>query len=132
MEDTLLVRVLNSIGYYGDEFRCFLCGEWAIACTLREIRTFDQIHREIVLPLLLADFVDGDDVRMFEPRRRRRFRTKPFHVFRPSERAITHQLYRDYAVEAGLPRAEDDAHPAAGDLFQQFVVADAAKDPCLR
>src|SRR5437867_12476221 len=38
-------------------------------------------------------------------------------------------LYRDNALEIEMPRAIDHAHPAAGNLFEQFVVAEVPRRP---
>ena len=40
------------------------------------------------------------------------------------ERPGQNHLHRDDAVQAHLPRSIDHAHAAAGDLFQQFVIAE--------
>ena len=34
---------------------------------------FDDLHTEVMLPIMLADFVDGDNVRMIQIGRRFRF-----------------------------------------------------------
>ena len=48
------------------------------------------------------------------------------HVARRGQLALQDHLEGDDAVEADLPGLVDDAHAAAGDLLQQFVVAEVA------
>ena len=80
-----------------------------------------------MLPLALASLENGDDVRMPEIRRRFGFATEPEHVLFASEVTGQNHLHRDDAVEALLQRFIDDAHAAAGDFFQQFVIAKGAE-----
>ena len=48
--------------------------------------------------------------------------TKSFAASRPGQE----HLHRDDPVQAHLPRAIDDAHAAARDFLQQFVIAEMA------
>ena len=89
---------------------------------------FDEIHREVLLALMDADFVNGHDVRMLQAGRRRSFRAKPLHELRAGERTEEQHLHRDDAVQAYLPRPIDNAHPASRDFFQQFVIAERARE----
>ena len=89
----------------------------------RQTLAFDEIHREIMLPFVCADFVDGDDVRMLQLRRRFRLGAKPAHLRVARQPSGQNHFHRHDAVEIHLPRLPDHAHAAARDLLQQFVIA---------
>ena len=73
-----------------------------------------------------ADLVNSHDVWMLEAGRRRSFRTKPFHKLRTGERTKQQHLHRDDAVQAQMSRPINNAHAAARDFFEQFVIAESA------
>ena len=79
-----------------------------------------------MLAVVLADLVDGHDVRVVEVGRRLRLGAEALHVGRRRQLAGQDHLEGDDAVQAHLPRLVDDAHAAAGDLLQQLVVAEVA------
>ena len=82
-----------------------------------------------MLRFVLPDFIHRDDVRMIEARRRRRFVAKALHGFRGRQFAREDHLHRHLAPEAELPRAIHHAHATARNLFEQFVIAEAAHLP---
>jgi hypothetical protein len=55
------------------------------------------------------------------------FGLKPFHKGSAGERAGQHHLERDNAVQPSLSGPIDHAHPAAGNLLEQFVVAECSR-----
>ena len=67
--------------------------------------------------------VNSDDVRMLEERRSGYLAPEPLNHLLARELPGQNHFQRDNAPEAGLPRAIDYAHPAAGNLFEQFVIA---------
>ena len=76
--------------------------------------------------LMLRDFENRDDAGMIQIRRRFGLGVKPFDIVFAGQLPGQDHLQRDDAVQADLPSFVDHAHPAAGDLFQQFVIAEAA------
>jgi len=76
------------------------------------------------LSFVRAHFVNGDDVRVLKTGRQRRFRAEPLRLFLARLVAEQEHLHRDNAAEALLPRLVNDTHAAAGDFFEQFVVAE--------
>src|SRR6185295_14292529 len=87
-----------------------------------EVASFDELHGQPGQSAPVQDLEDGNDVGVAE------LRGGP----RLSEEALTHggvgsevgpgALQGDVADEAGIPRAEDDAHPPAADLAEDLVV----------
>jgi hypothetical protein len=94
---------------------------------LRQAAAFQEAHAEVLLALVVADFVDGDDVRMFKAGRGFGFGAEALHEFGRSQLAGQHYFERDDAVEADLAGFEDHAHAPAGDFLQQFVIAEVAE-----
>ena len=78
----------------------------------------DELHREEDLVVDHADVVDGDDVRVREPRHRLRLAQQA------RARRVLHalprleQLERDLAIELRIVRAVDHAHPAGADALE--------------
>ena len=86
--------------------------------------THDQFHTQERLALMLTNFVNGDDVRMVEAGGGFRFAHESLHLGLAGEQAGQQHLERDGTVEADLPGAIDNAHAAAGEFAEQFVVAE--------
>src|SRR5881392_2100168 len=77
-----------------------------------------------MLAVVDADVVNGDDVRVLEVSRSRDLALEPLNDLLACELPGQNHLYRDDALEIEMPRAIDHAHSAAGNLFEQFVVAE--------
>src|SRR4051812_38756789 len=61
---------------------------------------------------------------MIELRGSAGFRLKSLDVRRRSELAGENHLERDDSIERSLPSSINDAHSAAGDLFEKFVIGE--------
>ena len=85
-----------------------------------------EAHREIVLRLVLPDFVNRHDIRMMQIRRGVRFVLKQPQRRFPRQFAGQNHLHRHFALQADLPCAINHSHSAARDLLAQFVIAKAA------
>src|ERR1051325_785313 len=79
-----------------------------------------------MLLLMDANFVDGHDIRMIQMRRSLGFGVKTLDVGGARKLARENHLEGDDAVEADLPRLEDDAHAAACDLRENLVIAESS------
>jgi hypothetical protein len=76
---------------------------------------------------VFAHFVNGHDVWVLQMRRGLCFHLEPGAGLRAGEPTAQHHLQRHHAVEAFLPRLVDHSHPAAPDLFQDFVIGKALR-----
>jgi hypothetical protein len=79
-----------------------------------------------MLPLVLADLEDRDDVRVVQAGGLLRLVAEAPDLLGCRQVPRRDHLQRDDAVEAELPRPVDDAHAPAGDLFEKLVVAEGA------
>ncbi len=82
-----------------------------------------------MLAVVDAHVVNGDDVRVLEERRGRDLAPEPLNDLLARELPGQNHLHRDNALELKMPRAIDHAHPAAGNLFEQFVIAEVPGRP---
>ncbi len=74
---------------------------------------------------MVADFIDGRHVRMVQSGGRLGLAAKPREVGRGGQFAAKDHFEGDDPSQADLPRTKDDPHPAATDLFENLVIADA-------
>src|SRR5882724_7183580 len=129
VQNAALVSVVNG---FGDGFHParrsaeFRNPKSEIRNELGQVFPFHKIHREVVLAIVLADFVNGHYVRMLKLGRRLGLGAEPLHVRSAGQLPGQNHLHRDGAVETDLSRAIDHAHAAAGDFFQEFVIAEIA------
>ena len=70
VQDALLVGVINRLGDDLGVTRRPLRWHRTIAHDIRQVPSLNQLHGEIVLPVLFAGFMDGDDIGMVEIGRR--------------------------------------------------------------
>ena len=125
VDHTLLVGELHRLTNLDHQGRGLARRQRVFGESGRQALAFNERHREIVLAFADPKFVDRHDTRMNQTGGRFGFDAKPLNVgFRGKVSAENH-LHGDQPIQTHLPRSEDNAHPAAGDLFQQFVVAEA-------
>ena len=77
-----------------------------------------------MLAVVDADVVNGDDVRVTEVSRSRDLALEPLNDLLACEPLGQNHLYRDNPLEIEMPRAINHAHPASGNLFEKFVIAE--------
>src|SRR6185436_17439967 len=76
------------------------------------------------LPDMLANVVNGNDVGMLEASRCFRLRLEPTNGLRRDQFSGMNEFDGDDAVEADLAGLIHDPHAAAGDFFNQLILAD--------
>ena len=134
MQDALLMRVVDRLSHRLDD----LCPPLKLGTRNFELGTrfgtpfcqtspFHIIHREVLLAFVFANFVNRHDVGMLQSGRRLGFGAEALHVCGAGQLAGKDHFDGNGAVEADLPGFINHAHAAAGDLLQQFVIAEIAK-----
>ena len=126
VQDAALVGEVDGSGHGFDQTGGGLRSKDCLADYLGEAAALDELHAEIMLAVLGADLVDGQDVRVIEVGGGLGLGAKAAHVGGRSQVPRQNHFERHVAAQADLPRLEDDAHAAAGDLLAQFVVAQDA------
>ncbi len=124
VEDSAHVSVLNGVGRLDHQGRD---GAMVVAVRgelLREVAPDDQLHAEVALTFVLADFIHGDDAGVVEKRDGLGLVLKPTQLGVVGQEPGLHHLEGDRPVEADLPGPVDHAHAAPPQLFLQQVVAE--------
>jgi hypothetical protein len=89
-----------------------------------EAAAVHQLHGKEVLAGVFADLVDRHDVRVIQPGGRLRLQLEAADGARRGQALAQDHLQGHGAVQRHLAGPEDDAHTAAGDLFQQLVAGE--------
>ena len=89
-----------------------------------EVLPFEELHRDEVPALGLADVVDRADVGVVENRRGARLALEPHDAVGPVERLVDDELQRDVPAEPDVLGFIDDAHAALAEHSQNAVVGD--------
>ena len=76
---------------------------------------------------MLADFVNGHNVRVVQPPGRFSLNVKALDQRRRGQLSGQNHLQRHRTIEAHLPGAIDHPHAAASDFFDQLIVAEIAQ-----
>jgi hypothetical protein len=91
---------------------------------LGEAAPIDQFHAEEGDAVVVADFVNRDNMGMVEGRGGLRFAAETVQLGARRHACAEEHLQRYDAIQAPLAGAIDDAHTAAGDFTEQFVIAE--------
>src|SRR5262252_10637500 len=124
MKDALLMGVVRSLSDRSNDLSRLFGKERLFAREGREVFAGNVIHGEEMLALLFADFVDANDVGMTQPGGKFGFALKALDIDGRSEETRRNSFDGDEAFETGLPGFIDYAHAAAGDDFDDFVIAE--------
>jgi hypothetical protein len=121
-----VVRGLNGLGHSADTSGGAARRERPFPQGRRQAAARDELHAVEVPPFVLAHFMNGHDARMPQARGGGRLGAETRDVLGPRPRAGPDEFERDDAAEALLPCLINDAHAAAPDFSEQFVVAQFA------
>jgi hypothetical protein len=124
MDDAAIMGVLHRQGKPPDQFGGLTGRQRPRLQAIGQCAALHIGHRKVALPFVLAYLVDGDDVLVLDLGRRLRLGAEALYLGGGRQPARRDHLQGDNAVEADLPRLVDDAHAAARDLREQFIVAE--------
>src|SRR5436309_11342689 len=99
MQDAVLMRVVNGFSNELDVPRGFRGRQRTSAHELRKVLSLDVIHREVMLTVVDANIVNGDDVRVLEEGRSRNLAPEPLNDLLARELPGQDHLHRDNALE---------------------------------
>ena len=125
MDDAALVRVGEALADVGDELDPAADRERRPAMNqLAERLAGDVLHRDERLSLVCPDVVDGDDVRMLEARGDLRLANEALADLGVVD---AQQLDRDEAIDRGIEREIEHAHPAMAETVPNLITADGRR-----
>lgn len=87
-----------------------------------ETAAADQLHDDIKLPMIFADRIDLDHMRMFDRGRDARFFLQLGRRVGVVRKLFAEELESDESIEPCIARLEHGAHPACAKWFDHFVV----------
>ena len=119
VHDARRVRLREAGRDLGGELEQLLHGEGTVLEHLLERPALHQLHRDEARPLVLADLVDGGDVRMVEGRGGTSLSLEAPPLIRVARRRLGEDLDRDLAAEAGVAGPIDLAHPPRTDQVRE-------------
>jgi len=90
--------------------------------------SFQVLHRNEGLSILVADVVDGADVRMIESRCRPCLPLEAGQCLVIAAEFRGQELESDKSLEACVQRLVDNTHPAAAKFFDDLVMRDGLAD----
>ncbi len=99
MHDALLVRVMHGVCHLFNQFRGKSRRLWFAVCKFGERSSFDQLERQIGMPVLLADVKDLNDARMLQTSDRLGLGAKTSEMVGRSVRACQDHLQSDQPFE---------------------------------
>ncbi len=123
VDDALLVGRLERLGDLTRDRQRLLQGNRPLLQALGERRTLDQLQYERRRVRSVLETVDRGDVGMVEGSEDLRFACEAREPVRIEPRQRRENLERDVAVQLGVPRAIDLAHPAGAEQRDDLVVA---------
>ena len=132
MEDAVLVRVLHGERHVVQPARGETRSERLTGDDFVQGPSVHDLHDEERNAVSVSDFVNGDEIRMLQPRGDERFVAKARTSFTTGEITARQGFDRDEALQGPLARAPDHAHSAAADLLEQLVVAEQAQRGTIR
>ena len=125
MDDSLPVRLVERVGDLDGEAQRLVERKPASAEPFGERLAFEQLHDEVFGLAVVADVVEGADVRVGELRDRLRLPLEALADLGGFERCCGQDLDRDRAVEARVAGAIDLPHSARADRREDLVGAEA-------
>ena len=128
MQDAAVVGVLDGVRQRLEQLRRAACRQRLSGQLGREIGSLHEIHGEILQPGMLADLVDGHDVRMLQLGGGHGLRAESLDHLGPREFSGRHQLDGHQAPQAELARPMDHPHAATRDFPLKLVVAEVPQD----
>ena len=82
----------------------------------------EKLHGDEALAFMLADFIDGANVRMIQSGSRASFAAEPLERKRIAGQIIRKKFERNEAAELGVLGLVNDSHATAAELFKDLVV----------
>ena len=92
----------------------------------RKITPFDELHAEIALTVMFADFVYWDDAGMIEQGNSLGLELEASEIGVVGKHARLDHLESDWSIQANLTCLVDNSHAPATELVLKLVIAEVA------
>ena len=112
MRDAFAVRLVQRVGNLNGVLQHLLRRQRAFQQPLRQRLAFQILHHQEIDPVLVADVVEGADVRMIQAGDGASFALESLAQFGAVRKMRGQNLDRDDAIEARVAGAVHLAHPA--------------------
>ena len=122
MDDAFAVRGVERVGNFDGQVEQQLGVQRLARNAMLQGHAVEEFHRDKRLAVVIADFVNGADVRMVQGGSGARLATKALEGRRVLRQFLRQKLQRDEPAELDVFGLVDDAHPATAKLAQDAVV----------
>ena len=119
---------VERIGNFDRQFEQRLGFQRTPAMLVLECQPIQELHRDERLLFVPADFVNGADVGMVQPRGSTRFTAEALEGMRIFGNFRRQELERDEAAQFGIFGLIDYAHPTATEFLDDAIVRNGAAD----
>ena len=125
VDDAGGMRGVQRVGNLDPDVEQRIQAERAGGKPILQRRALQVLHDDERTPVLLADVMDGADVRVVQRRRRPRFTRESAQCVRIRRELVGDELERHRAAESRVFGLIHDAHAAAADLFDDVIVGNS-------
>ena len=126
MDHALPMRVSEGVGHFDRVAHDVTNGQRPADQTLRQGLAVERLHHEERKAIVLADVVQGTNVRMAQARERSRLAFEALAAGRAVGHVPRQDLDRHHSAEPRIDRAVDLAHAAAAEQRVNLIGAEAS------
>src|ERR1700735_696929 len=112
------------VGHLNSEIEKLLGFEWASFDAVLESFAFEQLHGDERLAVVLANLVNGANVRMIQAGSSARLAVEAFEGLFIFSHGFGQEFKRHHPAQLCIFGLEDHTHPAAAKLFDDSIVRD--------
>ncbi len=124
VDDSLFVRGIECVRYFHAQLQQQIHGQRLSGNAVLERLAFEMLHDDEVSPVLLANLVNGADVRMIQRGSSPGLALKSLEGVRIACEFFGQKLQGHVAAEARILSLVDHTHASAAELFDDFVMGD--------
>src|SRR5438552_4722195 len=122
MDDPLGVRGFQGIHYLDGQIDGLLLRQWPASNVILQSPTFEQLHHDELLLIMLTDLIHRADIRMIERRSSTRFAQEPLERALIFCQILGQELQGHRSLQDKVFGTVNDPHAAASELFENAVV----------
>ena len=128
VQDAFVVGELERLANLRHEHHRLLRGEPARLHRLAQVYAVHELHQQVEEPAGLAEVMDGDDVRVVQPRQHAGLAVESLGEGGVGGQRLRQELERDEAVQLRLARLVHHPHAAVADEFEYLQLREGGGD----